>query len=236
MRHSGQHRQPDGRRPDERTAPGREVAWNGWQPAHGRRALRLIAAIGTIVGGLCVVLATMALVVEFGSRPPGPPKLTIGRTLGTYSGPGAQPPRPIRIPRSGLYGIAWSFSCRPGQSGAFAVEDHSDPAVSKADITATGTSSKATWWDRRARTVRTLYVIADCSWKARVVRPATTVAPTTQAGSGAAHKPKHQHNNRGHGQHRQKKHKHKKYKHKKHKHKKRKQKKPRPKKGSAMLS
>jgi hypothetical protein len=220
VRHSGQHRQPDNRRPDERTATGREVAWNGWQQPHGRRALRLIAAIGTIVGGLCVVLATMALVVEFGSRSPGPPKPTIGRTLATYSGPGAQPPRPIPIPRAGTYGIAWSFSCRPGQSGAFTVEDRSDPATSKADIAASGTSGKGTWWDRRTRTVRTLYVIADCSWKARVVRPATAGAPTTQAGNDAAHKPKHQHKNRGHVQHGQKMHKQKKYEHKKHKQKK----------------
>ncbi len=198
MRHSGHHRQPDNRqldvrRPDERTPPGCDTARNGWQRPHGRRALRLIAAIGIITGGLCAVLATMGLVVEFGSRQAGPPRLTIGTTAEIYSGPGAQPPKPIQVPRAGPYGIAWSFSCPPGQAGAFTLEDRSGPAASKTEVTASGSSREGTWWELHARPARSLYVVADCSWCARVVRPATAATATPQPGSGAARKPKHQH-------------------------------------------
>ena len=72
-------------------------------------ALRLLAAIGSAFGGLCLVLAAMGLVVELGPH------------RHTAAGPVPWPSMataPIPRGRSDLprrYGITWSFSCPPGK-------------------------------------------------------------------------------------------------------------------------
>lgn len=201
MVQSGQHRQPDGQQPPERTQPDSDLAWEGWQQPRGRRPLRLIAAIGAITGGLCVVLAMIGLVVEFGSGRPDAGKPAVGKTVHTYTGSGTRRPRPIQVPRAGLYGVAWSFSCPPGRSGAFTMKDGGGRAASKAEVAASGPHGKGTWWERRDRPVRSLYVVADCSWKALVVRPATGGTPAPHSGRGAAHKPEHPREDHGHENH-----------------------------------
>src|SRR5690348_6910493 len=89
---SGQHRQPQ-----RRTL---------------RRPLRLLAAIGIILGGLCLVLAMMGVMIELG---PHQPQLVAGRTLGTYQGLRTKHPMKILVPHAGLFGVAWKFRCPPGR-------------------------------------------------------------------------------------------------------------------------
>jgi hypothetical protein len=208
---SGQHRQPQGRRPDDRTQPGDEPTWVGWQRPRGRRALRLLAAIATILGGLSLVLAMMELVIELGPRHADPPKRVVGRTLGVYSGRRTDHPRRIPLPHARDYGIAWKFRCSPGQSGDFALQDHANAGLTKPEVSVSGSHRHGVWWDQRARPPRSLYVVADCNWSARFVLPRKTGTIAPQPGFGATHKPKHQHNAH-------KKQPHKKYPHKPKKH------------------
>lgn len=185
MRHSGQHRQLAGRRPP------------------GRRALSLIVAIAILSCGLGAVLATTGVVVEFGSRHHDTHKLTIGETVHVYSGSGAGRTRPILIPRAGLYGVAWRFSCEPGRSGVFMLEG-SQAGQSRTEVTRYGHSDNGIWRERKGRPVSSLYVVATCSWNVRVFWSASTAAHAPQRGSGGARKPKHQpetHENHGHKNH-----------------------------------
>ena len=183
VHHSGQHRQLTGR----------------WPP--GRRALRLIVAVAILSCGLGAVLATTGVVVEFGSRHHDTHKLTIGETVHVYSGSGAGRTIPILIPRAGLYGVAWRFSCEPGASGVFRLEDGSEAGQGRTEVNRSGHRSNGIWREHSDRPVSSLYVIATCSWNARVFRSASTAAHAPQRGRGGADKPKHQHktdNNHGH--------------------------------------
>jgi hypothetical protein len=183
VHHSGHHRQPAGRRPP------------------GRRALRLVGTVGILSCGLGAVLATTGLVVEFGPRHHDTHKLTIGETVHVYSGSGAGRTRPILIPRAGLYGAAWRFSCGPGGSGVFMLEDNSEAGRGRREVVRAGTSDHGIWRERKDRPVSSLYVVATCSWNVRVFRLASTAAQAPQSGRGGAHKPKHKHNthkNHGH--------------------------------------
>jgi len=194
VRHSGHHSQLAGRRPP------------------GRRALRLIAAIAILCCGLGVVLATTGLVIEFGPRHHNTHKLTIGETVHVYSGSAAKRTRPILLPRAGLYGVAWRFSCDPGRSGTFMLEGTSEAGQGRAEVTRSGNGENGIWRERNDRPVSSLYVVATCNWSVRVFRSASTAAHTHQRGRGGAHRPKHEHkphahhenkvrapNNHGHG-------------------------------------
>ncbi len=191
MPRSGQHRQPQGRQPDDRAQPGDDKTWAGWQRPHGRRALRLVVAIGTILGGLGLVLATMELIIELGPRQADPPKRVAGRTLVVHRGGRTGHPTKIPLPGTGRDAIAWSFRCPPGQSGAFSLKDH--PGSNKTEVSRSGNHAHGVWLDQHARPLRSLYVVAACDWTARVVRPRQTRGPAPQPGHRATHKPKHQH-------------------------------------------
>jgi hypothetical protein len=146
--------------------------------------LRLAAAIGTISGGLCIVLGTLALVVELGPRQPGKPRPTAGATL-TYRGEGAQHLRKIEIPGPGLYGVAWSFRCPQGQSGDFKIADTQAAATGNAGFMHSGNSGQGNLLDDRTGR-RTLFVAADCKWRA-IVRPVTSTPTAPQQGNGGHH-------------------------------------------------
>lgn len=185
MRHSGQHRQPNDRQPDDRTTPGSDLTWRGWQQPRGRRALRLIAALGTIAGGLCVVLAMTGLVVEFGSRQPNPARVINGHP---------HQPKRIHMPAgAGLYGVAWSFTCAPGQSGSFTLTRQATTGSMERQVTAFGQHGHSTWWPRPGQAGQTLSIVSDCAWSAKIVKSAKPGAATPRSGNGATHKPEHQH-------------------------------------------
>ncbi len=209
MPRSGQHRQPQGRRPDDRAHPDGDQAWTGWQQPHGRRALRLFAAIATIVGGLCLVLAMMELMVKLGPRQADAPRQVVGRTLHVYSGGPTDHPKRLPLPHARLYGIAWKFRCPPGQSGAFKVEDPARGGLNKPDVSFSGSHHHKVWWDKYARPPRSLYVVAACDWSVRIVLPPKTQTIAPHPGHGASHKPKHEHKAHKKHPHKPKKHPHK---------------------------
>jgi hypothetical protein len=162
-------------------------------PRPARRILRLIAAIGAIVGGQCAVLALIALVVEMGAQPTAsvasstprrpaisarhdraktpPPRLTVGRTVRPYSGGPMTSPARIQITFTGIYGITWSFRCPEGSTGSFTVRDGGGTGTGQAVVAAAGQSRQGVWWDLSQRGRHTLLVASDCPWSAQVVRP-----------------------------------------------------------------
>jgi hypothetical protein len=163
--------------------PGSRVFRKGRHCPRGR-ALRLAAAIGTIVGGLSIVLGTLALVVELGPRQPGKPRPAAGAVL-TYSWHRTQRPRKIEIPGPGLYSVAWSFRCRPGRTGGFKMADTQAAATANAEVTDSGPRGQGNWLDDRTGR-RSLYVAADCNWQA-IVRPVTRAPAAPQQGNGGHH-------------------------------------------------
>jgi hypothetical protein len=201
VRHSGRHRQPDGRQPDERTPRGSDLAWNGWQQPRGRRALRLIAAVGTIAGGLCVVLAAMGLVVESGPRHPDSPGPPVGHAVLAISGR-PDHPKKIDMPAGpGLYGVAWRFNCAPGQSGSLTLTRQSTTGSRVPEVTASGQHRQGVWWPRHSQAGQSLSIVSDCAWSAKIVKSVKTGAATPQPGNGESHKREHQHKtheNHGH--------------------------------------
>ena len=63
-----------------------DQTWRRPRQSHGHRALRLLAAIGTIVGGLSLVLAGTELMAELGQRKPGSPQPAAGHMVASYKG------------------------------------------------------------------------------------------------------------------------------------------------------
>lgn len=194
---------------------------------HGRRALRLLAAIGAVLGALCLVLAAMGLVVELGPHH--------RRAVTAFRGYSTDPPKKIRLPRR--YGIAWSFSCPAGRVGTFSVDAASDGGPGTPKSTMSGQRGQGTWRARRGRPARSLYIVSDCDWRARLIPPPGTSSPEPQPGGNG--QKKHHGHGKGHQKHKKLKKKAKKQKHamkkhaknmhrKKPHHKKKHSKKPRP--------
>lgn len=213
MPHPGQRDHPEDRWPDGRTPSSGEVP-QADLPRPRRRALRLAGAIGIIAGGLCVVLGTLALVVELGPRHPGKARPTSQATILIKTGHDTESPERIKITWLGRYEVAWSFTCRPGRTGTFKMADSRADLADGADVTATGSSRSGVWPDRSTPRRGSLFILADCSWELKVLRPASTASAAPQPGSRDNRKPKHQHrtvvanaNNKDHGH---KKHPHKK--------------------------
>ncbi len=69
--------------------------------------------------------------------------------------------------------------------------DH--PGWNKTEVSRSGNHAHGVWWDRHARPLRSLYLVAACDWTARVVRPRQTREPAPQPGHRVTHKPRHQH-------------------------------------------
>jgi hypothetical protein len=192
----------------------------------GRRPLRLLAAIGAAVGGLCLVLATLELVVQLGPRHPG----TATPVASAIRGSGSDRPAKIHLPRR--YMITWSFRCPPGKRGTFWLDSASASGPGRTEQRASGPRRSGTWRPRSDESARDLYVVSDCAWSARLIPPDETASPAPRATGrhGRRHR-RHgdqhaQKKHRGHSKHKKQrhkrpkntKHKHKKHKHKKHKH------------------
>jgi len=210
--HPGQRDHPEDRWSNG-SAPSGGDASRADLPRQRPRALRLAGAIGIIVGGLCVVLGTLALVVELGPRHPGKARPTPRATFLT-KGPHTERPWPIKITWLGNYEVAWSFTCPPGRTGTFKMADSRAALADGRGVAASGSSRSGVWPGRSTPGRRSLFIVADCSWKVKVSRPASTASATPQPGTGDNRKPKHQHRTvvaNAHNKH----HGHKRYPHKK---------------------
>jgi hypothetical protein len=183
--HSGHHRQQDCRRPDgtKRVA---DRTWRWPRRSRGHRALRLFAAVGTIAGGLSLVLAGTELTAELGQREPGTLPAA-GRTVASYGGKRTEHPKEIPIPGPGLYRIAWSFRCAPGRSGEFVLEDRSASGSSNTEVTAAGQHRQGIW-SGHVRAGRSLYIASGCAWQAHIVVPAHASTANPPPGHSGAHK------------------------------------------------
>lgn len=175
--------QPEDRWSDGNTPPSGEVQKTD-QPRPRRRALRLAAAIGIIVGGLCIVLGTLALVVELGPHNSGKHQPT-ARLTATFKGHGNKHPRRILIPGPGQYEVAWSFSCPPGRTGGFKMAESRAAVAGNAEVKYPGRRGSGTWLDPRTARKRTLFIVTDCNWHVNAV-PASSATPSP--GRGDQHK------------------------------------------------
>ena len=195
MPHPGHHHEPEDRWSDGSTSPGGNISRIGWLHPR-RRAMRLAAAIGVVLGVLCIVLGTLALVVELGPRSPAKPGLT-ARILHSYKGSGGRKPKEIQVPATGHFEVDWSFSCPLGQSGTFKIADNPAAAAGNPDFSRSGASESGKWLDVGDGRP-SLVVISDCRWHAKVLRPKGTPEPSHgsqhQHGTLAAHR-----RHKGHG-------------------------------------
>jgi len=189
--HPGQRDHPEDRWSNGSAPSGGDVS-KADLPKPRRRALRLAGAIGIIVGGLCVVLGTLALVVELGPRHPGKARPTPRATLLT-KGHRTERPRRIKIPGPGSYEVAWSFTCSPGRTGTFKIAFSPAALAEGAGVTDSGPSGNGHLLDSRTGSRRSLFIVSDCSWKVKVFRPASTASAAPHPGRGDNLKLKHQH-------------------------------------------
>jgi hypothetical protein len=203
--HPGQRDHPEDRWSNGSAPSGGDIPRAG-QPRQRPRALRLAAAIGIIVGGLCVVLLTLALVVELGPRHPSKARPTPRASVLLYNGPHTAHPKPINITWLGNYEVAWSFTCRPGRTGTFKMALGRAALADGADVVASGSSRSGVWVGRSTPGRRSLFLVSDCSWKVKVFKPASTASAAPQPGPGDNRKLKHHHrtmvaiaHNRHHG-------------------------------------
>jgi len=188
----GQHRS-EGQWPAGSMLPGGGSPRIGWLHPR-RRAVRLAGAIGVMVGVLCIVLGTLALVVELGPRHPGKPQPTAHTA---YTGHGNGQPQSIQIPGPGPYEVDWSFNCPSGHTGAIKLGGSRDAATANADL-AKGHHGHGSLLDRRTGTDRALYVVSTCHWTVNVHRPSPTASPTPPQ---SWHKHKHHHWHKKHHRH-----------------------------------
>ena len=214
MPHPGQRDHPEDRWSNGNAPSGGDVS-KADLPRPRPRALRLAGAIGIIVGGLCVVLGTLALVVELGPRHPGKARPTPRATVLIYKGHHTERPRRIKIPGPGSYEVAWSFTCPPGRTGTFKMADSRAALADGADASLTrAPSGNGHLLDSRTGSRRSLFIVSDCNWEVKVFRSASTASATPQPGPGDNRKLKHQHRTvvaNAHNKH----HGHKRYPHKK---------------------
>jgi hypothetical protein len=178
--HPGHHHEPADRWSDDSTMPGGHVSKIGWLHPR-RRAVRLAAAIGVVLGVLCIVLGTLALVVELGPGRPAKPYLTaLGH--GKYTGSGVGRPQSIRVRGPGPHDVEWNFTCPRGQTG-FKMADSGAGLASNPDVNSHDARGSGLWQDLRSGG-HGVVIITKCTWHARVFRP----SPTPEASSG-----KHRH-------------------------------------------
>jgi hypothetical protein len=149
-----------------------------------RRALRLFATAGIWVAGLCLVVASTALVAaasapHVASTTGDATRVRTAQTgraphqqLASFHGHGNATTRSFRIAPYGPWELRWSYSCAAG--GEFVVETSSatasgaggDPSVDEAGVSGSGD----TWLDPDGRSHR-LVVISTCDWTIKVVQP-----------------------------------------------------------------
>jgi hypothetical protein len=178
--HSGHHRQPEGRSPRERTPSNGDVSWEGWPPQRGCRALRLLATIGAAVGGVCLVLALLELVVQLGPRHHPTARPATGAKVLTFHGHPTEHPKKIRLPAR--YAIRWSFSCPRGNTGTFSLDVASPANPGKPEVTESGHQRTGTWRGHRGPGARSVYIVSSCDWRARLIPPADVSSPEPQPG------------------------------------------------------
>jgi hypothetical protein len=192
--HPGHQHQPGDRWSDGSRSPGGDVSRIGWLHPR-RRAVRLAAAIGVVLGVLCIVLGTLALVVELGPRSPGKPPLTAHGPV-EHSGSGNGQPESFRVRGPGPHDIAWSFSCPRGQTG-FKMADSRSAISSNPGVNSLGAHGSGLWLDLRDGGHRVV-IITMCRWHARVFGPGSAPGPSRsdqpQQATPAAHR-----RHKGHG-------------------------------------
>jgi hypothetical protein len=176
--HPGHQHEPADGWSDGGTPPGGRVSKIGWLHPR-RRAVRLAAAIGVVLGVLCIVLGTLALVVELGPAHPAKPHLTaFGH--GRYEGSGNGQAESIPVGGRGPHVVAWSFRCPRGKSGfKMAIgrpTNPSSPGVNSPDVHGSGH-----WLDPRNGR-HSVVIITKCNWRARVFKPNPTPKPSNSSG------------------------------------------------------
>jgi hypothetical protein len=196
--HPGHQHEPADRRSDGGISPGGHVSKIGWLHPR-RRAVRLAAAIGVVLGVLCIVLGTLALVVELGPGRPAKHYLTAD-SHGEYKGSGTGKPEIIRVRGPGPYEVVWSFSCPDGQTG-FKMADGRAAISSNPGVSSSSARGSGLWKDLRPGGHRVV-IITKCRWCARIIRPTATPAPSSKQQHGALttnpHNKQHGYDNPGH--------------------------------------
>ena len=186
LRSGGSHAGPPGQ------AAARDDPWRS--PL--RRRLRLIGAVGTAAGGMCLVLAMVALVATMTgtgvprrasssvsghpSSHPGQPShrpesqaghLLVGRTLAVYRGAGARKRSSFQLTRRGAWGISWGFTCPASHHGTFLMTEGGPGEKQDDQVDARGPAGHGVFWDTSDPGGHTLVVSSDCPWTVRVVLP-----------------------------------------------------------------
>jgi hypothetical protein len=166
-------------------------AWAGPSRSSLGRALRLMAAAGTAAGGMCLVLAMVALVASMGAHGSGAParpsgrvtghpgqrdRSLNGRTLTTYWGTGAVNRRYFQVSQPGEWGISWNFRCPAGRLGTFVLAAGGNDPGQPDLVDAAGWAGHAIYWKADDLSDDSFVITATCPWTVRVVVPGPRAA------------------------------------------------------------
>lgn len=188
------------------------------------RLVRLLVTAGSAAAGLCLVVGLSALMVALGARQHGWPRASsqhtrspghgrrdghgngnvraVGRAL---TGKGGRRGLEVHVERQSTWGLAWSFRCPAGRSGAFTVRAADAPASRDPLLRRVGEHRTGVWWNANDRGVHAVHIVSGCPWRAHIVlpgrarhrsaspRPGNHRGPPPNRGQG--HRRKH-----GHGQ------------------------------------
>jgi len=179
---------PAGRRQTAR-CPQHAAPFGGSTPVrlHAHRALRLVVAAGAWTAGLCLIIASVALVAGAA----GPARTahlttTAGRysaprstgltqpggathVLHTFSGIGDQRTPQFTVAAHSRWTLDWLYQCMSGRPGQQLLIREGDATGSGISVNATGASGHGSTSAVTAARVHYLVVITSCAWTARIL-------------------------------------------------------------------
>jgi hypothetical protein len=159
---------------------------------HTHRALRLFVAAGTWAAGLCLILASVALVAAAAgparathlSPTAGHYRLSSGRlggqagaqqptapldVLRTFSGTGNLITSKFTVAARGRWELRWSYRCTATAPGGRLVIREGNAANSGVSVDAAGAEAQGSTWAYSDAGSHYLVVVSSCAWTAKVL-------------------------------------------------------------------
>jgi hypothetical protein len=172
--------------------PQHAAPFTGFTPLHQhtRRALRLIVTAGAWGAGLCLVIASVALVAEAtgSGHPPG--GIRSGQLAGqdtnagqqlatagpaseiisrTFDGTGDRVTAAFKVAAHSRWKLSWTFRCPAGTPHGQLIIRQGDAAGGGVSVDALGPAGQGSAWTFSDASEHYLVVITSCAWTATVL-------------------------------------------------------------------